>query len=124
MLNRGFLYALNGFFHGIHLFIIGLSATAWIFDVTRIFHLLLQLSIFFSWFVIGKFKNELGFCLITDIQWRIMDKLNIKPLTTSYIKYLADVVVENHFTQMECEKFTFYTFFVTTALSLVLFIMF
>lgn len=110
----------NLFLHTAHMLIVGFSAVAWMFDTTRVYHLALQIGIAFSWFVIGYFKKRLGFCLVTDIHWKVLEKLNKKPATSSYIKFLADIFWPKVIKEQVCEAIAYKTFCFTSIASIVL----
>jgi hypothetical protein len=58
---------------------------------TRPLHYVLSLLILFSWYGLGIFYG-FGYCLITDIQWKIKRRLGQMPSTEYYIKYMIDKI--------------------------------
>ncbi len=82
---------LNILFHVIHLLIIFFYIFGWMMPETRMAHYILALLILFSWFGLGIFYG-FGYCLVTDIQWKIKKKLGQDPGTEYYVKYAIDKV--------------------------------
>jgi hypothetical protein len=76
--------AISLLLHGLHLSIIVFTVTGWMIPALRPYHLLLCLLIAFSWFVLGSRKGW-GYCLITDWQWRLMRRMGITDLPSSYM---------------------------------------
>jgi len=57
--------------HLLHLSIIIFCVSGWLLPSTRPWHLVLCAMIFASWFGLGLWKGW-GYCLVTDLQWRLM----------------------------------------------------
>ncbi len=83
------LKLLDFLLHLIHLSIIGFFIFGWLIESTRIAHFILSLLILISWCGLGIFFG-FGYCLVTDIQWKIKKRLNQIPTTEFYIKYILD----------------------------------
>ena len=82
---------LNILFHVIHLLIIFFYLFGWMIPQTRLAHYILALLILFSWCVLGIFYG-FGYCLVTDIQWKIKKMMGEDPGTKYYVKYAIDKV--------------------------------
>lgn len=85
------LKLLNLCFHLIHLSIIFFFLFGWLFKTMRLAHFILSLLILISWCGLGIFFG-FGYCLVTDIQWKIKKRLNQEPPTEFYVKYMIDKV--------------------------------
>ena len=72
-----------------HLVLILFNLFGWIFRSTRKLHLITIGLTAASWFVLGIWYG-MGYCPITDWQWRIKEKLGEDNLPASFIKYFAD----------------------------------
>lgn len=85
------LKLLNIIFHLIHLSIIFFFLFGWLFEKMRLPHFILSILILLSWFGLGAFFG-FGYCLVTDIQWKIKRRLKQEPTTEFYVKYMIDKV--------------------------------
>lgn len=77
---------LDAFFMISHFALIVFVVLGWIWKSTRIWNLFAILVILFSWFFLGMFQG-IGYCLITDWHWWVLEKLNKPGLTDSYLNY-------------------------------------
>lgn len=75
----------------LHFIIIGFNLLGWIWPVTRKANFICILTTVASWFILGIWYG-LGYCPITDWQWRIKEKLGEHNLPNSFIKYYADKI--------------------------------
>jgi len=80
-------FLLDVFFMILHPCIILFNTLGWIWKKTRIYNLLLLLLTAFSWFILGIWKGW-GYCLLTDLHYRVLEKLGYHDLPNSYIKFL------------------------------------
>lgn len=79
--------------HGLHLAIVAGASVGWIFCETRLATLALQAAIALSWAVIGPLIGKpFGYCLVTDLQWRVRRGIGLAVRPGGYMKYLADGV--------------------------------
>ena len=85
------LILLDFAFTVLHLLIIGFNLFGWIWRPLRKAHLVLVLLTAASWLGLG-FWFGIGYCPITDWQWRIKRKLGETDLPASFIKYFTDKV--------------------------------
>lgn len=111
--------ALNLLFHGLHLFVILFCLIGWIFEPLRQLHLLLVIAVAFSWFVLGYFFG-FGYCLLTDLHWKLKKRTGRQPATDSYVKYMADKLTGFDCNPVLIERVTSLLFFVSLAASLLL----
>ena len=75
--------------HALHLSVIGFFLVGWLLPSLLLWHFLLSLSILFSWLVLGYFFG-FGYCLITDLQWRLKASMGEQPETPYYVKYMLN----------------------------------
>lgn len=121
LITKSFCYSLgNVLLHITHLFVILFSLLGWILPQTRPWHLILQALISFSWFGLGS-KKGWGYCLITDLQWKLKRSMNISMGSNSYIKWLIDKLFSTNISEPTANLITMVTFFLTTFLSLYLY---
>lgn len=106
--------------HIIHLSVICFSVFGWVFDQTRSIHLILQALIFFSWFGLGLIKGW-GYCLITDLQWKLKRSANIIMDSESYVKWLIDELFSTNIPENTTNIITMFTFFFTSIVSAILY---
>lgn len=83
------LQALDFVLTSIHLIIIIFNLSGWIWKRTRRLHLYVVLLTAFSWLGLGIWFG-IGYCPITDWQWRVKEKLGEQNLPNSFIKYFID----------------------------------
>ena len=115
------LKLLNVLFHLLHLSIIFFFLVGWISLSTRTAHFVLALLILLSWYGLGLFFG-FGYCLVTDIQWRLKKKLGQDPSTEYYIKYVIDRITGSDIQAGTINKFTTWIFFVLLVASSMLMI--
>lgn len=82
---------LDWFFTLLHLIIISFNLLGWIWQSTRKLHLIVVALTLGCWLILGIWYG-LGYCPITDWQWRIKEKLGEVNLPNSFIKYNADKI--------------------------------
>ncbi|MFS8617128.1 MAG: DUF2784 domain-containing protein [Solitalea sp.] len=85
------LILLDFAFTVLHLLIIGFNLFGWIWRPLRKAHLAVILLTAASWLGLGIWYG-IGYCPITDWQWRIKRKLGETDLPASFIKYFTDKV--------------------------------
>lgn len=109
----------NIFFHFIHLALISFFLVGWLWPKTLMVHFVLSLLILVSWCGLGLIYG-FGYCLITDIQWKIKKLMGQKPKTEYYIKYMVDKLTGLDSDPHTVDSITTYTFFIIFALSTIL----
>jgi hypothetical protein len=72
-----------------HLIIVGFNLLGWIWKRTRMAHFIVAMVTAACWFILGIWYG-IGYCPITDWQWRVKEKLGEVGLPNSFIKYWAD----------------------------------
>jgi len=113
------LKLLNLIFHLIHLSVIFFFLFGWMFEITLLPHFILSVLILLSWFGLGAFY-EFGYCIITDIQWKIKRLLKQEPATELYVKYMIDKVTGLDTNPRFINGVTTYTFFGILIISTIL----
>jgi hypothetical protein len=83
------LQLLDAFLTLVHLIIISFNLLGWIWPATRKAHLICVLATAASWFLLGIWFG-MGYCPVTDWQWRVKEQLGEDNLPASFIKYYAD----------------------------------
>ncbi len=73
--------------HTLHISILLFVVIGWLLPVTRPWHLLMCLLIISSWFGVGAWKGW-GYCLITDLQWRLLRRLGMASPAFGYVPML------------------------------------
>jgi len=112
---------LNTAFHLLHLFTIFFCTFGWLYEPLRLANLLFLLAVAFSWFVLGKITgNGYGYCLLTDLQWKLKRAMQQPPGTDSYVKYMADMISGRDNDPALVDKATSVTFFASLTISLLL----
>ena len=85
------LLSLDIFLTFVHLIIIGFNLFGWIWPATRKMHFICVLVTAASWGILGIWFG-MGYCPVTDWQWRVKEKLGEHNLPASFIKYYADKI--------------------------------
>lgn len=80
-------WLLQGVMHLLHLSIILFTIFGWLLPPARPWHLLLCLMILASWFGVGAWKGW-GYCLVTDMQWRLMRRMGEPSPPFGYVPML------------------------------------
>ena len=81
---------LNALMHAFHVAFIVFYLVAWAVPPLRTAHLVLTVVTLVSWFAIGLVIGKPGFCLATEIQYRIRNRLGLQSERESYIVYLVE----------------------------------
>lgn len=115
---RAGLVFLDYMMHVIHLGLMLICIVGWMFEPTRLVHLTAVILIAFSWLVLGQFFGY-RYCLLTDTQWRIKQKLGQTPHTDSYVKYVLDTVTGRRINQKITDHLTLYTYLGVAMFSLI-----
>lgn len=98
----------------LHLLIIGFNLSGWIFPVTRKLHFIFIIATAFSWLILGIWFG-MGYCPITDWQWRVKEQLGEHNLPDSFITYYANKITGRDFSDSLINLLTL-IFFVLAAL--------
>lgn len=90
-MRRAALAFANIALHALHLGIVLGAGIGWVFCQTRLATLALQGAILFSWFLLGPLTGRKpGYCLVTDMQWRLRHRIGMPARAGGYVKYLLD----------------------------------
>lgn len=73
----------------VHLVIIVFNLFGWIPVITRKAHLISIIATAASWFLLGIWFG-MGYCPVTDWQWRVKERLGERNLPNSFIEYFAE----------------------------------
>ncbi len=101
----------------VHIVLIFFNLTGWIFPATRKLHLVTLGATAASWFVLGIWYG-MGYCPITDWQWRVKEQLGEKNLPASFIKYFADKITGRNFSAELVNNLTLLFFLIAVACTL------
>jgi hypothetical protein len=88
----------------------------WLSPATRREHFIFVLLTAASWFVLGIWFG-MGYCPVTDWQWRIKEQLGEHNLPNSFIKYYADKITGSSFSPSLIDAITVACFGVAGLLS-------
>jgi hypothetical protein len=83
------LTVLDWFLTGLHVLVVVGFVFLWIPRSTARFHGWLVLCIAFSWLGLGAWKG-FGYCVLTDLDWRVKHARGIRHLPNSFLKYAGD----------------------------------
>ena len=110
------LYMMNILFHLVHLGIIFFFLFGWLWQKTLTAHFILSILILVSWCGLGLLYG-FGYCLVTDIQWKIKKRMGDEPSTEYYIKYMLDKMTGLNTNPNTVNAITTYTFFIILVFS-------
>ena len=110
-------YALNAFFHLLHITVILSSLFMCFFEDLLVIHLWLQASILSSWLILGPIMNKPGMCLLTEIQKKINKESHIE-FPDSYMIYLYNKLGFSTTDTKKIDTVTFSVFAVCTLISI------
>ena len=111
------LHFLDGLLTLLHLLIIIINLFGWILPATRKFHLVFIGVTAFSWFVLGIWFG-MGYCPVTDWQWRIKEQLGERNLPASFITYYVNKITKSDFSDSFINTFTLIFFLLAAILSI------
>ena len=104
------------FFTLLHLIIIGFNLFGWIWPATRKAHFICVIVTAASWFILGIWFG-IGYCPITDWQWRIKEHLGEHNMPSSFIKYYGDKISGKNISSQVIDMVTVSSFAVAALLS-------
>ena len=113
------LRLLDVFLTLVHLVIIGFNLFGWIWPATRKAHFICVLATVASWFLLGIWFG-MGYCPVTDWQWRVKEQLGEHNLPASFIKYYADKISGRDISSSLIDGVTGISFLVAALLSVYL----
>lgn len=100
----------------LHLLIIGFNMFGWIWPAARRLHFIFILITAASWFILGIWFG-MGYCPITDWQWRVKEQLGENNLPASFITYFANKITGYRFSDSFINYVTLTVFILVTLLS-------
>lgn len=100
----------------IHLVIIGFNLSGWIWPKTRRLHLIVVIITASCWLILGIWYG-VGYCPVTDWQWRVKTQLGEHNLPDSFIKYYADKISGRDISSSLIDKVTAICFALAALLS-------
>lgn len=110
------LRLLDVFLTFIHLVIIGFNLFGWMWSATRKAHFICVLITAASWGLLGIWFG-IGYCPVTDWQWRVKDQLGEHNLPASFIKYYADKISGKNISSSFIDMITAISFAIVALLS-------
>ena len=81
------LRILDMLLHAAHLSLITFALLGWLSRRLLPFHLFFIAVIWASWIGLGLYVGHMGYCVLTDWQWRVKWALGERGLPSSYIEY-------------------------------------
>jgi len=75
----------------VHLAILGFNLLGWIWPKTRRLHLIVVLITAFCWLILGIWYG-IGYCPVTDLQWRVKEQLGEHNLPGSFVTYCLQAI--------------------------------
>jgi hypothetical protein len=110
---------LNIFFLVFHTVLIFFNVFGWIPKKTRLFNLISQSLVAFSWFFLGIWFGW-GYCFCTDWHWRVRELLGYHDISNSYIHFLVLQLTGINFNEQFVMKTTLIVFLVSFSASIIL----
>lgn len=99
-----------------HSILILFNLFGWIWKKTRRLNLLTLLITGFSWVGLGLFYG-LGYCFLTDLHWRVLEKLGESNISDSYIQYLFNRILGIQISAYFTDYLTVILFFIALIMS-------
>lgn len=98
-MRRAGLWFLNYLMHAVHLVYVVFFLVGWAFPATRTAHILVSAATLVSWFGIGLFIRQPGFCIATEAQYQIRSRLGLQSERESYLVYMVRILTGRTVTQ-------------------------
>src|SRR5215510_11831327 len=111
------LQFLNILFLLIHAFWVLFVCAGWMWERTRLLHLVAVALTALSWFVMGIWYGW-GYCICTDWHWTVRQKLGFHDVSDSYIHFLLLKLTGINFNQDLVEKATLAALIIALTLSI------
>jgi hypothetical protein len=111
----------NGLLHATHVALILFTLFGWLVPPLRGAHLIVCGLTLASWFAIGLVIGKPGFCLVTEMQFRVRRRLGIQRERASYIAFLLEAITGRAPDPRRTEVGTQAAMYVITAVSALLF---
>tara|TARA_B100000902_G_scaffold305204_1_gene293584 strand:- start:62 stop:442 length:381 start_codon:yes stop_codon:yes gene_type:complete len=74
----------------LHIMVIVINSSFWVHPRTRLLHKYVIHLTAVSWLFLGLWFGSIGYCFLTDVQWRVKEALGEGPLPSSYLIYLCE----------------------------------
>lgn len=114
--------ALNIALHVTHQCLIGFTVFGWAFCETRLMHLATMVLVGVSWLGFGMFHG-LGYCVLTDLHWKLKERMGEERPDFGYMKFLADRLSGRDIDAKLIDAVTYVTCALCSAASLLLTLM-
>lgn len=95
--------------HGLHVAVISLCLLGWAVPWLRDAQAGIVVAVALSWFVLG-LRWGIGYCLLTDLQWKVKRALGHQALPASYVKYAIDGLAGTDVSPRFIERFVAWGF--------------
>jgi hypothetical protein len=83
---------LSWWLHVIHAAMIVFVLVGWMRQRWMFAHRITVTAVWLSWAGLGWYVGHLGYCILTDYQWRLLKQMGITDLPQSYIEFLIQLV--------------------------------
>lgn len=107
---------LDVFFLVFHSLLILFNLFGWIWKGTRRLNLITLFLTGFSWVILGIFYGW-GYCFLTDLHWRILERTGEPNLPNSYIQYLLNRILGIQLSAVAADYLTIVLFVIALILS-------
>ena len=94
-------------------------AFGWLIPGAERWHLVLILAIGFSWYGLG-LHYGIGYCILTDWQWRVRHRLGITPEHGSFVKLLLERASGLHLKEIWVKWFAYGVYWLSALISVYL----
>lgn len=112
-------HLLDYFFLIFHTILTTFNLLGWIWKKTRLANFITLMLTGLAWFGLGIFYG-IGYCPLTDWHWEVLQKLGVRNLPYSYLKYLIDRITGFDVNAQLVETTTVAGFFIALILSVFL----
>lgn len=102
---------LNAFLTFTHVAIILIICLGWIWKKFHLLYVICNSCALFSWLILGFFKGY-GYCLLTDIQWTLLESRGATNLPDTFIDYLFSAMNVSGFSFNTVEIINYFKVFI------------
>ncbi len=102
-----------------HTFLIFFNLFGWIWKRTRTANLIVLILTGSSWLFLGMIVGTPGYCPLTDWHFRVLNRLGVTDLPSSYVKYLADRLTGLDINASMVDNVTLFSFLASLMLSVI-----
>lgn len=100
-----------------HAIVAAFCAVGWLIPGAERLHLLLNVAIGLSWYGLG-LHYGIGYCVLTDWQWRVRKRLGCTPEHGSFVQLLLERASGLHLNAEQVKWFAYMVYWVSVLLSL------